>query len=114
MAEDAILQLENILREEREAIRRLDGDMVLAFARQKEAIMATLRREDGALEPTQRKRLAALAPALRHNGVLLAHARDVLRDAIAAARAGAAAAASAGSTSSAARHLPPRILSVRG
>ncbi len=87
MSDDAITRLERLLREEREAIRRLDGARVLDFAREKEALVASLRDGDGSLEKAHRARLRALAPALRHNGILLAHARDILRDALAVARA---------------------------
>lgn len=82
MADDAITQLERLLRDEREAIRCLDGAKVLDCAREKEALIASLRAADGSFEEAARARLRALAPALRHNGILLAHARDILRDAI--------------------------------
>jgi hypothetical protein len=87
LSDDAITRLERVLREEREAIRLLDGAKVLDLAREKEAIVASLRKADGSFDAAQKARLRALAPALRHNGILLAHARDILRDSIAAARA---------------------------
>lgn len=110
MAHDAIDELEQLLREEREAIRKLDGARVLSYAERKEAIVGALQQVQGALSQQNASRLRALAPALRHNSVLLAHARDILRDALHVARADLAA------TSPMARPVaaPPRILSVRG
>ncbi len=110
MTEDALTQLERLLVEERESIRRLDGAGVLAFAEQKEALVAALRGADGALSPGDASRLHALTPALRQNGVLLAHARDVLRDALAVVRADLGATVATAPAAAPA----PRILSVRG
>ncbi len=109
MAEDAITQLERVLREEREAIGRLDGAKVLDCAKEKEALVASLRGVNGTFEQSARARLRALVPALRHNGILLAHARDILRDALSAARAAQRPVAGAPLARAA-----PRVLSVRG
>ncbi len=109
MGDDAIAQLERILCEEREAIRRLDGAQVLDCAQRKEALVNSLRGSSGSLDELQRARLRALAPALRHNGILLAHARDILRDALQVARA-AQKPAAAGPVP----RMTPRVLSVRG
>jgi hypothetical protein len=87
MGSDAITELEELLRDEREAIRQLDSARVLSFAERKEALVGALKQGGGALSEDNAARLRALAPALRHNSVLLAHARDVLRDALAAVRA---------------------------
>jgi flagellar biosynthesis/type III secretory pathway chaperone len=86
MVAEALTELEALLVEERDAIRRLDGQAVLEFARRKQALMATLAGQRDALGPRDATRLQGLTPALRQNGVLLAHARDVLRDAIAVLR----------------------------
>jgi hypothetical protein len=112
MSGDAITELERLLREEREAIRRLDAASVLTFAERKEALVRALHQGGPKLSEESAARLRALAPALRHNSVLLAHARDVLRDALVATRGGLAPAA----PTSAARpaEAAPRILSVRG
>jgi hypothetical protein len=77
--------MEQLLVEERAAIRRLDSVRVEAIADEKERLFELFRevipgRAD--LFP----RLKKLVSDLRHNGVLLAHGRDCLRDAIAAAR----------------------------
>jgi hypothetical protein len=109
MSHEALTELEQLLRDEREAIRRLDGATVLSYAERKEALMAALRRD--ALSAEGASRLRALAPALRHNSVLLAHARDVLRDALVAVQAESAPAVKAPSRPAGA---PPRMLSVRG
>jgi hypothetical protein len=111
MLEGALTELEGLLAEEREAIRKLDGARVIEFATRKQVLVAALTAERGAMTKATAARLRALTPALRHNGILLAHARDVLRDAIAAARAESVVASHA---------LPPpggpalRTLSVRG
>jgi len=109
MSHEAMTELEQLLRDERECIRRLDGAMVLSYAERKEALMAALRRD--VLSADGASRLRALAPALRHNSVLLAHARDVLRDALVAVRAETAPTVKAASRPAG---TPPRILSVRG
>jgi len=109
MSHEALTELEQLLRDEREAIRRLDGATVLSYAERKEALMRALERD--VLSAEGASRLRALTPALRHNSVLLAHARDVLRDALVAVRAEAAPAVKASSRPAGA---PPRILSVRG
>jgi hypothetical protein len=110
LSDDAISQLERLLREEREAIRRLDGAKVLELAREKESFVALLGGKEGALDSDQKSRLRALVPMLRHNGILLAHARDILRDAIAATRAVQRPAMGAAQVP----RLPTRVLSVRG
>jgi hypothetical protein len=79
----ALTRLEALLKEEREAIAALSADRVARLAAEKEVLFSIL---ETATEPERRAfapRLHALAPALRHNGVLLAHARDCLRDALA-------------------------------
>lgn len=112
MGADAISELEQLLREEREAIRRLDGASVLTYAERKEAIVKVLQNGDQKLSKESAARLRALVPALRHNSVLLAHARDVLRDALVATRTGFAPASPTTPTRPA--EAAPRILSVRG
>ncbi len=88
MSSDAITELEALLREEREAIRQLDSARVLAYAERKQALVESLKQQGGGtLSEENATRLRAIAPALRHNSVLLAHARDVLRDALVAVRA---------------------------
>ncbi len=80
----ALTRLETLLLEEREAISGLDADRVARISAEKEALFSML---EAATEVERRAfapRLHGLAPALRHNGVLLAHARDCLRDALAA------------------------------
>lgn len=80
----ALERLEALLVEEREAIRSLDSERVALAAAEKENLLTIFvgakADEKKALAP----RLGDLVPKLRHNGVLLAHARDCLRDALAA------------------------------
>jgi flagellar biosynthesis/type III secretory pathway chaperone len=111
MLEEALAELETLLVQERDAIRRLDGRGVTELADRKQSIVSRLnaaRSEFGAAEAS---RLRAITPMLRQNGVLLAHARDILRDALAAMRQ------SVPRTSydpSRLVHGLPRMLSVRG
>jgi hypothetical protein len=111
MSSDAITELEQLLRDEREAIRQLDSARVLSYAERKEALVEALKQGDGTLSEEGATRLRALAPALRHNSILLAHARDVLRDALVSVRAEAAPVLPS-------RPRPtgavPRMISVRG
>lgn len=86
-AHEALDRLEALLEEERLALRRLDSAAVLSIAHQKETVLTALS-EDGVLEvPELRERVRAFVVHLRHNGVLLAQARDVVRDALRARRA---------------------------
>jgi hypothetical protein len=87
MSSDAITELEQLLRDEREAIRQLDSARVLSYAERKEALVEGLKRDGGLNSAENAARFRALAPALRHNSILLAHARDVLRDALVSVRA---------------------------
>jgi hypothetical protein len=111
MSNDAITELEQLLRDEREAIRQLDSARVLSYAERKEALVGSLKQGGKTLSEENATRLRALAPALRHNSVLLAHARDVLRDALVAVQA------EHGPALPAQPRPPapvPRIISVRG
>jgi|SRR5579863_343287 hypothetical protein len=86
MLTEALNELEALLASERDAIRRLDGPAVLECAKRKQELVAELLARRGALGPKDAALLQSLTPALRQNGILLAHARDVVRDAIAAMR----------------------------
>lgn len=104
-------ELEELLTEERDAIQRLDGQRVLELAAQKQALMASLHElhvTRNGFAPADARRFSALVPQLRQNGVLLVHARNVLRDAVAVL--GGASAATALPLPSA----PRATLSVRG
>lgn len=92
-ATTALDRLEDLLGQERDALRRMDIDAIEAHVVEKELLLASLQAalEDEGLEPLDRgdrrtvaSRFARLVPALRHNGLLLAHGRDCLRDAIGA------------------------------
>ena len=73
-------RLDAVLEKERLAIRRLDGSGVEAAAAEKTALVQSLT----GLAPETRKqfagRLTSLVEQLRRNGVLLVHARGILRD----------------------------------
>lgn len=77
--EQALDRIEQLLDEERAALRRLDAARVDALTDEKTSLVLGL--QDGLpgradLAP----RLRAMAAGLRRNAVLLAHARDCLRD----------------------------------
>ncbi|MFO0592813.1 MAG: hypothetical protein U0441_35040 [Polyangiaceae bacterium] len=78
-----LIRLRDLIEQERQVIRTRDSAAILAMAEQKEAVLASLKKhaEDGQSQAV-REGLKDLAPALRQNLVLLAHARDCLRDAI--------------------------------
>lgn len=79
--------LRSLIERERAAIRTRDSEAILHAAQQKEAILASLRRHaDAGHGAAVRDGLRDLVPLLRQNLVLLAHARDCLRDAIEAVR----------------------------
>lgn len=82
MSPDLVAEMRRLLAEERDAIRRLDAQKVESVARAKEALLASLR----STQPTDREAaaqaLGELRAELRRNLVLLAHARDCMRDAI--------------------------------
>jgi hypothetical protein len=73
-------RMDQVLADEREAIRRLDGAGVEAAAAEKTALVESLT----TLSPAERKtfapRLRALVAQLRRNGVLLVHAKGILTE----------------------------------
>ena len=76
-------QFDRLLEEERMAIRRLDGGRVHDIAAEKADLFLEIReniRGRSDLAP----RFRELAAGLRRNAVLLAHARDCLRDVLSA------------------------------
>jgi flagellar biosynthesis/type III secretory pathway chaperone len=79
-ADFILAKLEQTLEDERVAIRRLDGKRVEACAAEKTSLVAELM----ALDAGQRKRLSprfkSIVGRIRHNGVLLVHARGILAD----------------------------------
>ena len=82
-----LLRLRDLIEHERKVIRTRDSAAILETAEQKEALLQTLQRHAAAGRgPAVRDALRELVPALRQNLVLLAHARDCLRDAIEAVR----------------------------
>jgi len=108
MDRDSVLsRLEALLAEERACIVALDAPGVERASDEKQALLDALR--DGpALDAALRARVEALRPALQHNLILLAHARDALRDALAALRLGGLA------TSGAAASRPASRIHVTG
>lgn len=81
-AEELIRTMHAALAEERQGIRRLDADAVARATAAKEAVLTELQHA----KPEERAELhAALAEVkgeLRRNLVLLAHARDFLKEAV--------------------------------
>lgn len=83
-AEEIIEELMVVLALEREAIRKTDAKGVLEAAMRKEKLAADLVECGAWTRGDMVDSLKKLVADLRNNGVLLAHARDCLRDAIAA------------------------------
>lgn len=73
-------RFERLLDEERVALRGLDGSRVSALADEKSALIEQLRVVGSNAHPDMGPRLRELTAGLRRNAVLLAHARDCLRD----------------------------------
>jgi hypothetical protein len=84
--EEIVLRLERLLEEERAAIRALDGSSIERTAREKESLANELRASPRDELARQALLLRELSANLRRNAILLAHARDLLRDVLAAAR----------------------------
>jgi hypothetical protein len=84
MTADELRQsMKTALVNERDAIRRLDADAVTRAANEKERLMGMLvATTDPKLRTELVEALAELKTELRRNLVLLAHARDYLRDAV--------------------------------
>lgn len=73
-------RFEVILEEERAALRSLDGTRVDAIADEKTALLQDLQSHGLIGRADMAPRLRRLSSSLRRNAVLLAHARDCLRD----------------------------------
>jgi hypothetical protein len=80
-----IARLEALVPDERAALRRLDSAAVADAAEEKERLFVLLAAAPEAELRPFAERLRKLAVELRHNCVLLMHARDCVRDALAAA-----------------------------
>ncbi len=85
---DALARLAALLEEERVALRMLDAAKVAALAEEKAAIVEALQDGRDQFDRPLTEALAPLVAELRRNCVLLAHARDVVRDAVEHARRG--------------------------
>jgi hypothetical protein len=83
-ADEILAEFKVVLADERSAIRKADAKAVLATATKKETLAAALVETGAWTRSDMLAGLTALVDELRNNGVLLAHARDCLRDAIAA------------------------------
>mgnify|MGYP003328076650 CR=1 FL=1 len=83
MAPEHVLdRFEQLLDEERSALRQLDSARIDQFAAEKAALMEAL--QHGLRDrPDLTPRFRDVAAGLRRNAVLLAHARDCLRDVLA-------------------------------
>jgi flagellar biosynthesis/type III secretory pathway chaperone len=69
-----------LLEEERAAIRALDGSKLDKIAEQKVSLMDRLSDMDQADRLANAGSIKNLVAELRHNGVLLVHARGIIRD----------------------------------
>ena len=83
-ADEILAEFKIVLADERAAIRSADAKAVLEAATKKEKLAADLVECGAWTRGDMLQPLSKLVEELRNNGVLLAHARDCLRDAIAA------------------------------
>jgi len=79
---DAIEALFGVLEEERRALRAIDGPTVEKAAREKEALTAELVKRTPAELADHAEAIKQLRGELRRNGILLAHARSCLQQAV--------------------------------
>ena len=83
MTPDELIQtMREVLEQERDGIRRLDATAVTKATERKEAVMKTILDTPNAERAPLIAALGELRNDLRRNLVLLAHARDYLRDAV--------------------------------
>lgn len=81
-ADELLTTMRAALASEREAIRRLDVEAVTEATAAKERILGALSAAPASERPTLVAALGELKVELRQNLVLLAHARDYLREAV--------------------------------
>jgi len=83
MTPDELIQtMREVLEQERDGIRRLDASAVTKATERKEAVMKTILDTPNTERAPLIAALGELRNDLRRNLVLLAHARDYLRDAV--------------------------------
>lgn len=83
MTPDSLLEdLRAVLATERDAIRRLDSSAIVAAQETKEALLARVVDASDDDKPALCMALGTLREDLKRNLVLLAHARDFVREAI--------------------------------
>lgn len=81
-ADELLTQMRGALESERSAIRRLDAKAVIDASVTKEKILQAVQDAPPADRPALVSALGELKTELRRNLVLLAHARDYLREAV--------------------------------
>jgi len=80
--EITLTEMEKLLEDERTAIRQIDVDQLDQFADRKLALMQLLTEDGLNGRHDLSERFGAMVTQLRDNGVLLAHARNCVRDVI--------------------------------
>jgi hypothetical protein len=80
--EMTLTEMEQLLEDEQTAIRQIDVDGLDQFADRKLALMQSLTDNGLTGRSDLAERFGALVTQLRDNGVLLAHARNCVRDVI--------------------------------
>lgn len=83
---DLVAALKTALATEREALRKLDAKAVAEIAVEKQRLVTAIEGADAATKKALAKELGSIRDELRRNLILLAYARDYIRDAIAAVR----------------------------
>ncbi len=81
-SDEFVASMRAVLATERDAIRRLDSAAVDRASRAKEALLAEVLGTDAAQRSPLLEGLSVVRDELKRNLVLLAHARDCLRDAL--------------------------------
>ncbi len=81
-AHESIERLEQLLVHERDAIRRVDGSTVEALADEKVTLLNGMDRETLRADSSLTARFRKVSTELRNNAVILAHARNCLRDVV--------------------------------
>ncbi len=82
--DELLLSFETLLEEERRAVVGMDADKVLELSQKKQGYLARLASQPRDALRERGPLMKTITAQIRENCILLAHARDCVRDAIAA------------------------------
>ncbi len=80
--ETTLIEMEQLIEDERDAIRNIEVERLEQFAERKLGLMQALGEQGLGDRGDLADRFREVVVQLRHNGVLLAHARNCVRDVI--------------------------------